>query len=107
MCRLQVEAHRIKLVLTAAGIRAGELHGNLNQAQRLQSLQGFKDGVVDVLVCTDVAARGLDITGVQCVINTEMPRNRYGRLGGQGHPWLVLLTKSQYHISRLCNSCHP
>jgi ATP-dependent RNA helicase DDX27 len=77
-----VEAHRIKLVLTAAGIRAGELHGNLNQAQRLQSLQGFKDGVVDVLVCTDVAARGLDITGVQCVINTEMPRNRYARLTG-------------------------
>lgn len=62
---MQVEAHRIKLVLESAGIKAGELHGNMQQAARLESLQRFKEGAVAVLVCTDVAARGLDIAGIE------------------------------------------
>jgi ATP-dependent helicase YprA (DUF1998 family) len=75
----QVETHRVKIVLELGGIRAGELHGNLNQAQRLEALEQFKEGAVDVLVCTDLAARGLDISGIETVINAEMPRSRYDR----------------------------
>ena len=63
------------LVMGLAGIRAAELHGNLTQLQRLQALESFKEGKADLLLCTDLAGRGLDIRGVEAVINYEMPKD--------------------------------
>mgnify|MGYP002715763404 FL=1 len=54
-------------------IQAGELHGNLRQPERLDTLKRFKNGELDILVATDVAARGLDISGVKTVINYDLP----------------------------------
>ncbi|ENN72073.1 probable ATP-dependent RNA helicase DDX27 [Dendroctonus ponderosae] len=67
------QAHHIHILLGMLGLKVAELHGNLTQPQRLEALDKFKNKEVDVLVATDVAARGLDIPGVKTVINYAMP----------------------------------
>ncbi|KMQ89020.1 putative atp-dependent rna helicase ddx27, partial [Lasius niger] len=67
------QAHRLHILLGLLGVKVGELHGNLTQPQRLENLQKFKEEEIDILLATDVAARGLDISGVKTVINFVMP----------------------------------
>ncbi|XP_033333122.2 dead-box helicase Rs1 isoform X1 [Megalopta genalis] len=67
------QAHRLHILLGLLGIKVQELHGNLTQPQRLENLRKFKNEEIDILLATDVAARGLDISGVKTVINFVMP----------------------------------
>ncbi|CAB4296146.1 unnamed protein product [Prunus armeniaca] len=87
-------AHRLKILFGLAGFKAAELHGNLTQVQRLDALELFRKQGVDYLIATDVAARGLDIIGVQTVINYACPRDltsyvhrvgRTARAGREGY----------------------
>ncbi|KAI8867299.1 DEAD-domain-containing protein [Ramicandelaber brevisporus] len=71
--RSKAAAHQMKILLGLLGISAGELHGDLTQEQRLDSLEQFRDGRVDFMLATDLAARGIDIQGVEGVINYNMP----------------------------------
>lgn len=67
-------AHRFYIILKLLNIKVCELHGDMPQTLRYGSLQAFRAGQTDVMVATDVAARGLDIPLVQTVLNAEMPR---------------------------------
>ncbi|KAJ1561805.1 nucleolar DEAD-box protein required for synthesis of 60S ribosomal subunit, partial [Cladochytrium tenue] len=73
--RSKAAAHQMKIVFGLCGLLAAELHGNLTQLQRLEALESFRDGKVNFLLATDLAARGLDISGVKTVINFDMPRS--------------------------------
>ncbi|KAK2172115.1 hypothetical protein NP493_991g00051 [Ridgeia piscesae] len=84
------QAHRMHILLGLLGVSVGELHGNLSQLQRLDALTKFKSNEVDVLLATDLAARGLDISDVKTVINFTMPNtlqhyiHRVGRTARAG-----------------------
>jgi len=89
--------------LKSDGFNARELHGDMDQSIRLEVLNGFKDGSIDYLIASDVAARGLDIKNVSHVINYDVPQNvedyihrigRTGRAGKKGHA-IVLVTKGK------------
>ncbi|GJJ68339.1 ATP-dependent RNA helicase DDX27 [Entomortierella parvispora] len=73
--RSKAAAHQMKIIFGLMGLRSAELHGNLTQEQRLASLEEFRDERVDFLLATDLASRGLDIKGIDTVINFNMPQN--------------------------------
>lgn len=84
-------AHRLRIILgMLIGLRIGELHGALSQEQRLASVTAFKNLEVPVLICTDLASRGLDIPKIEVVINFDMPKtyevylHRVGRTARAG-----------------------
>jgi ATP-dependent RNA helicase RhlE len=71
--RTKHRANRLADFLGRHGVRVGRIHGNRTQAQRTQALAGFKDGRYQVLVATDVAARGIDIVALSHVVNFDVP----------------------------------
>lgn len=74
-CESKQTAHRVMLYMTLAGFAVTDLHGDLTHVQRMAALHKFREGEVDFLVSTDLAARGLDIEGVKGVINFQLPRS--------------------------------
>jgi ATP-dependent RNA helicase RhlE len=72
--RTKHRANRLAKYLVGHGILAERIHGNRSQAQRTQALAGFKDGKYRVLVATDIAARGIDITELGHVVNFDVPK---------------------------------
>ncbi len=75
-CRTKRTAADLADQLQQRGFASGAVHGDLGQGAREQALRAFRNGKVDVLVCTDVAARGIDVEGVTHVINYQSPRTR-------------------------------
>jgi ATP-dependent RNA helicase RhlE len=83
-------ADRVVKLLAASGIAANAIHGNKSQPQRERALAAFKSGEIRILVATDIAARGIDVSGVSHVINFELPNvaeqyvHRIGRTARAG-----------------------
>ena len=89
--RTKHSADRLVAQLNSDGIKATAIHGNKSQAARTKALENFKSGKVRVLVATDIAARGLDISQLPHVVNFDLPQvaedyvHRIGRTGRAGH----------------------
>ena len=89
-CRTKRTAQKVADELTERGFAAGAVHGDLGQGAREQALRAFRNGKVDVLVATDVAARGIDVEDVTHVVNFQCPEDektylhRVGRTGRAG-----------------------
>ena len=116
--RSKAQAHRMKIIFTLHGEgleRSDELHGDLTQEQRLTSLKRFREGESAFLLATDLASRGLDIKGIENVINYEMPKSieiylhrvgRTARAGKKGRA-LTLVGESDRKLVKLAMKHAP
>ncbi len=100
----KTEANDIHSFLTKQKFSAGLLHGDLTQTKRSETLEEFKQGKIQILVASDVAARGIDIENLNCVINYDVPTNfenyihrigRTGRAGQKGIAITLITEKTQ------------
>ncbi len=99
-------AARLARQLEQDGLRVESIHGNRTQLERMKVLDAFKAEELDILVATDVAARGIDVAGVPCVVNVDLPFNaedyvhrigRTGRAGAKGEA-ISFCTDSDQHL---------
>lgn len=93
-CNRKTEVEKIRRFLHQHKLKVVAMHGDMMQSKRYESLEQFKSGVARIIVCSDVAARGIDIDDISYVFNYDLPRNpedyvhrigRTGRAGKQGH----------------------
>lgn len=109
-CRTKHRADRIGHMLKKANHAVAILHSNRTQREREQALKGFRDGRFEVLVATDIAARGLDIADVSHVINYDVPQHpedyvhrigRTGRAQETGDAFTIMVAEDARHISAI------
>ena len=100
--------------LLGRGYFAAGLHGDMKQAQRDRVMQGFRSGKTDILVCTDVAARGIDVGNVEAVFNYDIPQDdeyyvhrigRTGRAGREGKAFSLVVGKEVYKLRDIQRYC--
>eukprot|EP00371_Babesia_bovis_P003352 XP_001611999.1 DEAD/DEAH box helicase domain containing protein [Babesia bovis T2Bo] len=106
-------AHRNALVFQLAGLKSGELHGDLAQAKRFEQIEKFKNGEVDFLMASELASRGLDIPGISAVINVHLPFDnvrflhrvgRTARMGEEGTAITFYTEKERSAIKSMMKS---
>jgi superfamily II DNA/RNA helicase len=105
-CRTKRQAQRLADELVDRGFAAAAVHGDLGQGAREQALRAFRKGKVDVLVATDVAARGIDVDGVTHVVNVACPEDektylhRIGRTGRAGASGIAITLVDWEDVAR-------
>ncbi|MBH5318175.1 DEAD/DEAH box helicase [Paenibacillus sp. GSMTC-2017] len=108
-CRTKVRAKKLNEALQDLGYASDELHGDLTQAKREQVMKRFRDARLQILVATDVAARGLDVEGVTHVYNFDVPMDgesyihRIGRTGRAGHEGMAVTLATHYDVNKLAD----
>ena len=109
-CNRKREVASLRRQLERVGLNVRDIHGDLDQSQRTQALDAFKRGEVDFLVATDVAARGLDIAMLPCVINYDVPTHaddyvhrigRTGRAGQEGRAFTLALPEESRFVDAI------
>ena len=105
-CRTKRSADRLTEDLTGRGFACAAVHGDLGQGAREQALRAFRNGKIDVLIATDVAARGIDVADVTHVINYECPDDdktyvhRIGRTGRAGNSGVAITLVDWQDLAR-------
>ncbi len=103
-CNTKTMVSGVQSYLEKIGFPVCVLHGDMPQSQRTQVMKNYKNGKVDILVTTDVSARGIDVSDVLHVINFDLPQNleyyihrigRTGRAGKEGNAWTILNSDEQ------------
>jgi ATP-dependent RNA helicase DeaD len=111
-CRTRTEVDELTETLGSRGYRAEALHGGLNQEQRDRVMRKFREGTVELLVATDVAARGLDVEHVSHVVNYDVPSSpdvyvhRIGRTGRAGRSGVAITLAEPREHRQLRNIEH-
>src|ERR1041385_4376126 len=109
-CRTKHGADRVAHLLKRHNHAVAVLHSNRTQSEREQALRGFRDGRFEVLVATDIAARGLDIADVSHVINYDVPQHpedyihrigRTGRMEAKGDAFTLMVAEDARHVSAI------
>ncbi|MCC6478610.1 DEAD/DEAH box helicase [Sphingorhabdus sp.] len=109
-CNRKTTVRELNKSLQRHGFRSGEIHGDIDQASRLKELDAFKSGAINLLVASDVAARGLDIKGVSHVFNFDAPWHpddyvhrigRTGRAGAKGKAFTFVTRDDAEHIDNI------
>ena len=109
-CRTRRRADRLAHQLKAANHSVAVLHSNRTQREREQALKGFRDGRFELLVATDIAARGLDIADVSHVINYDVPQHpedyvhrigRTGRAQATGDAFTIMVAEDRSHMAAI------
>lgn len=104
-CNTKKMVDELTETLCAGGFKAGGLHGDMKQAQRTYVMDKFKSGKISVLIATDVAARGIDVSGIDTVFNYDLPQDneyyihrigRTGRAGKTGTAYTLISGRKQY-----------
>jgi ATP-dependent RNA helicase RhlE len=109
-CRTKYGADRVAHLLKRSNHAVAVLHSNRTQREREQALRGFRDGRYEVLVATDIAARGLDIADVSHVINYDVPQHpedyihrigRTGRMEATGDAFTLMIAEDGRHVQAI------
>jgi ATP-dependent RNA helicase RhlE len=109
-CRTKYGADRVAHLLKRSNHAVAVLHSNRTQREREQALRGFRDGRFEVLVATDIAARGLDIADVSHVINYDVPQHpedyihrigRTGRMEAKGDAFTLMVAEDGRHVQAI------
>ncbi|MFI3208118.1 MAG: DEAD/DEAH box helicase [Eubacteriales bacterium] len=113
-CNTKKQVDLLVTALIGRGYFAAGLHGDLKQQQRDRVMQGFRKGSTDILVATDVAARGIDVDEVECVFNYDLPQDeeyyvhrigRTGRAGRVGKAFSFVYGRDVYKLKDIQRYC--
>ena len=114
-CNTKSKVDELAEVLKKAGFMAEGLHGDMSQHQRDVAMNRFRNGSTNILIATDVAARGIDVDNVEAVINYDIPQDieyyvhrigRTGRAGKTGRAFTLAGSREMYRIREIEKVCH-